>query len=117
MVNNGEHPFVESRENVVYVRGSRVPLGPLVWLWRDGGSAKTIREAYPALRLADVYGALTYSLDLQAEVDLPLAESLAHCAARRAAADPADPVRYAALRQRCAGASRLTASINRHRRL
>lgn len=97
-------PYVEPREGVRYVRGGRVPLESLVWLWRDGQSAEEIREAYPTLRLAEVYGALAYYLDHQAEVDQELAEGLARFEAQRAAAEAADPARYTALRQRFAAA-------------
>ncbi|MBF6591606.1 MAG: DUF433 domain-containing protein [Ktedonobacterales bacterium] len=103
-MNDGEHPYVELREHVRYVRGSRVPLESLVWLWRDGQSAETIREAYPTLRLAEVYGALAYYLDHQAEVDQELADGLARFDALRAAAESDDPARYSALRQRFAAA-------------
>ncbi len=68
-MDSGEHPYVEMREGVRYVRGSRVPLESLVWLWGDGQSAEAIREANPTLRLAEVYGALAYYLDHQSEVD------------------------------------------------
>ena len=101
-MNTGEHPYVESREGVRYVRGSRVSLESLVWLWRDGQSAESIREAYPTLRLAEVYGALAYYLDHQATIDQELAEGLAQFEAQRSAAEAADPARYAALRQRFA---------------
>lgn len=111
MSSGEEHPYVELREGVRYVRSSRVPLASLVWLWRDGQSAEAIREAYPTLRLAEVYGALAYYLDHQAEVDQELAEGLAQFDAQRAAAEAADPARYAALRQRFAAArSQETAS-------
>lgn len=102
---NGRDPYVEAREGVRYVRGSRVPLESLVWLWRDGQSAEAIQEAYPTLRLAEVYGALAYYLDHQTDVDHELAEGLAQFEAQRAAAESADLGRYTALRQRFAAAS------------
>ncbi|HEY7982738.1 MAG TPA: hypothetical protein VID73_01135, partial [Ktedonobacterales bacterium] len=69
-----------------------------------GQSAETIREAYPTLRLAEVYGAIAYYLDHQAEVDQELAAGQARFDALRAAAESRDPARYAALRQRMAAA-------------
>ena len=103
-MNNGNDPYVEPRAGVRYVRGSRVPVESLIWLWRDGQSAEAIREAYPTLRLAEVYGALAYYLDHQAEVDQEMADGVAQFDAQRAAAEAADPGRYAALRQRFAAA-------------
>ena len=103
-MNSGDDLYVEMREGVRYVRGSRVPLESLVWLWRDGQSAEAIREAYPTLRLAEVYGAIAYYLDHQAAVDQELAEGLAQFDAQRAASEAADPARYATLHQRFAAA-------------
>ena len=99
-----EHPYVELHDEWPYVRGTRVPLESLVWLWRDGQSAEEIRSAYATLTLADVYGAIAYYLDHQATVDRQLAEGMAQFEAQRAAAEAADPDRYAALRQRFAAA-------------
>lgn len=97
---DSEHLYVELRQGVRYVRGSRVPVESLVWLWHDGQSAEAIHEAYPTLRLADVYGVLAYYLDHQVEVDQEMAEAHAQFDAQRAAARAADPERYARMRQR-----------------
>jgi uncharacterized protein (DUF433 family) len=101
-MNTSDHPYVEVRQHVRYVRGSRIPLESLIWLWHDGQSAEAIREAYPSLRLAEVYGALAYYLDHVDEVDQELAAGHAQFEAQRTAAAAADPARYAALRQRFA---------------
>jgi len=76
----------------------------LIWLWRDGQSAETIRDAYPTLRLAEVYGAVAYYLDHQADVDKELSVGQTMFESLRAAAEAANPERYAALRQRFAAA-------------
>lgn len=99
-MNDEKQSYVELREKVLYVRRSRVPLESLVWLWREGQSAETIREAYPTLRLAEVYGALAYYLDHLAEVDQELAAGVAQYEMQHAAAVAADPERYATLLQR-----------------
>ncbi len=104
VLTNGEHPYVELRDDVRYVRNSRIPLESLIWLWRDGQSAEALQEAYPTLRLAEVYGALAYYLDHQVEVDQELVEGLARFDEQHVAAEAADPTRYAALRQRFAAA-------------
>lgn len=104
VLTNGEHPYVELREGVRYVRNSRIPLESLIWLWRDGQSAEALQEAYPTLGLAEVYGAIAYYLDHQVEVDQELADGVAQFGAQRVSAEAADPARYAALRQRFAAA-------------
>jgi uncharacterized protein (DUF433 family) len=96
--------YVEDRDGVLYVRGSRVPLESLVWPWRDGHSAEEIQDAFATLTLAEVYGAVAYYLDHREEVDRQLAESLTAFEAQRSAAHVAEPERYAALHQRLAEA-------------
>ncbi|SRR5581483_12194266 len=96
--------YVEEKDGVLYVRGSRVPLESLVWPWRDGHSAEEIHEGYSTLTLAEVYGALAYYLDHyyldhRPEVDQRLSASAADFERQRAAAEAANPTRYAALRQ------------------
>lgn len=61
MSDSDQNEYIERRDGMRYVRGSQAPLESLVWLWRDGASAETIHEAYPTLRLAEVYGAI-YSI-------------------------------------------------------
>ena len=92
--------YTEDREGVTYVRGSRVPLESLVWLWRAGQSAEEIREAYSTLTLSEVYGAIAYYLDHREEVDQQVSLGVAQYEAQRLAAEAADPLRYRALRQR-----------------
>lgn len=94
------HAYVETRDGAAYVWGTRVPLESLIWLWRDGHSAEAIRDAYSTLSLAQVYGAIAYYLDHTAEIERQLATGKAQYKSQRAAADAADPVRYATLRQR-----------------
>jgi uncharacterized protein (DUF433 family) len=100
----GDDTYVEERDGVLYVRGSRVPLESLIWPWRDGQSAEAIQEAYPTLTLAEVYGAVAYYLNHRTEVDRQLAEGAATFEAQRAAAQTAAPERYAAFHRRLAEA-------------
>jgi uncharacterized protein (DUF433 family) len=99
-----EYSYVEAREGVRYVRGSRVPVESLIWLWRDGQSAETIREAYPTLRLAEVYGAIAYYLDHQEVVDAYLREEEVEMERLQAENEAAHPEFFARMRQRLAEA-------------
>jgi len=56
------------------VGDTRVSLDSLVYLFREGMSAESIVESYPALTLEQVHGALAYYLANQNEVDAYLAE-------------------------------------------
>jgi len=63
----GEH--IEQREGVYYVIGSRISLDSIVYAFREGCSAETIREDFEGLTLADVYGAIAFYLDRQADIN------------------------------------------------
>jgi len=65
--------FVEHRDEGFYVVGSRVPLACIVREFQDGQSPEAIRSAFPTLTLVQVYGAITFYLGHQQEVDEDLA--------------------------------------------
>lgn len=53
----------------LYLVGSRVSLDSIVSGFNQGMSAETIRENFPSLTLAQVYGAITYYLENRSDVD------------------------------------------------
>jgi len=62
--------YVHRDENEVYrVGDTRVMLDSVVASFQLGHSAETIQQQYPALSLEDVYGAITFYLANQSEVD------------------------------------------------
>jgi uncharacterized protein (DUF433 family) len=65
--------FVQQRDGSFYLIGSRVPLALIVQEFQRGESAETIRAHYPTLSLEQVYGAITFYLGHQADVDQDLA--------------------------------------------
>jgi len=48
--------YVEVSEGAYYVANSRISLASIVYAFRDGASPETIRENFPSLSLAQVYG-------------------------------------------------------------
>lgn len=92
--------YIEMRNGGYYVRGKRVSLDSIVYDWHNGRKPAEIREDFPTLRLAEVYGAIAYYLDHEAEIDQYLKEQKARYEALRAAAQAADPEGYADLRRR-----------------
>jgi uncharacterized protein (DUF433 family) len=66
--------LVEHRNGECYVTGSRVTLASIVYRFRDGASAESIRESFPSLNLAQIYGALAYYLHHPVECEQYLAE-------------------------------------------
>jgi uncharacterized protein (DUF433 family) len=95
--------YVRTDEHgVLRVGRSRVMLDSVVAAFEAGHSPETIREQYPALRLEEVYGALTYYLARAPEVEAYLRRQDAVWAggrARAAAAPPAVVARLRALRR------------------
>ena len=82
------------------MRGSRVSLRSIAADWNDGLSAEEIRDDFPTLRLAEVYGAIAYYIDHRAELDKLFKELDTEYEARRLAAQAADPEWYARMRRR-----------------
>jgi uncharacterized protein (DUF433 family) len=66
--------YVRIIEGVYRVGDTRVSLDSLVYLFREGMSAESMVECYPALTLEQVHGALAFYLGNQKEIDLYLAE-------------------------------------------
>ncbi|MBI5960131.1 MAG: DUF433 domain-containing protein [Chloroflexi bacterium] len=61
-------------DGVVRVGNTRVTLDTVVFAFNQGATAEEIVQQYPALRLADVYGAIAYYLHYRDEVDAYLAQ-------------------------------------------
>lgn len=51
--------YVEKRQEHYFIRGSRVSLDSIVYGFLNGDSPETIRDNFPTLSLAQVYGAIT----------------------------------------------------------
>jgi uncharacterized protein (DUF433 family) len=66
--------YVERRNGGYYVKGTRVSLDSIVYAFKDGESPETIRQNFPSLMLEQVYGAITFYLGHQAEVDANIKE-------------------------------------------
>ena len=65
---------VERRDDSFYLIGSRVPLAHIVREFQRGESAEAIRSHYPALSLEQIYGAITFYLGSQEDVEGDIAE-------------------------------------------
>ncbi|MGO4880042.1 MAG: DUF433 domain-containing protein [Bryobacteraceae bacterium] len=65
--------YVKLIEGQYLVGGTRVSLDSLVYLFREGVSAESMVDSYPALTLEQVHGALAFYLGNQKEIDAYLA--------------------------------------------
>jgi len=61
--------YIEQREGAYFVAGSRVSLDSVVHGFLNGDSPESIRDNFPTLTLEQVYGAITYYLGHQDEID------------------------------------------------
>ena len=66
--------YVRKVDGAYRVGNTRISLDSLVYLFREGMSAESMVESYPALTLEEVHGALAFYLANQKEVDTYLAE-------------------------------------------
>ena len=66
--------YVRKVEGAYRVGKTRVSLDSLVYLFREGMSAESMVESYPALTLEQVHGALAFYLANEKEIDTYLAE-------------------------------------------
>ena len=67
--------YIERRDGGFYIRGTRVPLDSVVHEFCNGVSAESIRQAFPALTLEQVYGAIAFYLGHRAEVDASIQDA------------------------------------------
>ena len=86
--------YVEQRDSVYVLAGTRVSLDSVVFAFLDGQSAEAIAQAFPVLKLEHVYGAITYYLAHRDEVDRYLETRERDLAAARQAARDSDPMFY-----------------------
>jgi uncharacterized protein (DUF433 family) len=61
--------YVENRNGAFYLAGSRVSLASIVFAYREGAAAETIRADFPTLSLKQVHGAIAFYPGHRSEVD------------------------------------------------
>jgi uncharacterized protein (DUF433 family) len=59
---------IEERNGGYYVAGTRISLDSVVYSFERGNSPEAIQESFPVLKRAQIYGAIAFYLDHQAEV-------------------------------------------------
>ena len=86
--------YIEQHDSVYVVAGTRVSLDSIVYAFLSGQSAEAIAQAFPVLKLEQVYGAITYYLGHRDEIDRYLDGRQHDFDAGRQAARDADPMFY-----------------------
>jgi uncharacterized protein (DUF433 family) len=69
--------YVTKMDGVWRIANTRISLDSVVYLFREGLSAESTVESYPALTLEQVHGALAFYLANQKEIDAYLADGQA----------------------------------------
>jgi uncharacterized protein (DUF433 family) len=67
--------YVEQHDGGFWITGTRVSLDSVVYAFLRGSSPESIAQSFPSLKLEEVYGAITYYLAHQAEVDANLRQN------------------------------------------
>jgi uncharacterized protein (DUF433 family) len=74
--------YVEQRDSGYWIKGTRISLDSIVYAFKRGAAPETIRRSFPLLTLEEVYGAITYYLAHETEVDDYLQSSEVELAAQ-----------------------------------
>ena len=86
--------YIEQRDGVYLVKGTRVSLDSIVYAFVSSQSVEAITQAFPSLSFEQVYGAITYYLAHRVDVDAYLHSRRQDFAVARQAARAADPIFY-----------------------
>jgi uncharacterized protein (DUF433 family) len=60
--------YIEERNGGYYISGTRISLDSIVYSFERGNSPELIQQSFPRLKLAQIYGAVAFFLDHEAEV-------------------------------------------------
>ena len=60
--------YIEERNGGYYIAGTRISLDSVVYSFERGNSPEAIRQSFPLLKLSQIYGAIAFYLDHQAEI-------------------------------------------------
>ena len=95
--------YVEQRDGGYWVSGTRISLDSIVYAFKRGAAPETIRRSFPLLTLEEVYGAITFYLAHETEINEYLQSSEAELSAqadvRRQQVQTAKPELYERLIQ------------------
>ena len=86
--------YIEQRDPGYWITGTRVSLDSIVYAFLRGAAPESIARSFPSLTLEEVYGAITYYLSHQDDVDSYLRQSDREFEALRSQARKANPDLY-----------------------
>jgi len=86
--------YVEQREGGYWIAGTRVSLDSIVYAFLRGAAPESIAQSFPVLKLEEVYGAVTYYLGHQEDVNSYLRQNDREFDTLRAQARQVNPGLY-----------------------
>ncbi len=84
-----EKAYVEQHDGGYWVAGTRVSLDSIVYAFKRGAAPESIKRSLPVLSLEEIYGAITFYLAHEEEIDdyLKKAEADLDCQGKQLNAD------------------------------
>lgn len=92
--------YVVQQEGAYRIAGTRVSLDSVVYAFRRGASPESIQRSFPSLTLEQIYGAITFYLSHQEEINQYLLDGEAEHEKLRAASRTANAELYKKLSAR-----------------
>jgi uncharacterized protein (DUF433 family) len=92
--------YVVQQEGAYRIVGTRVSLDSVVYAFGRGASPESIQRSFPSLTLEQIYGAITFYLSHQEEIDQYLLDGEAEREKLRAASRTANAELYEKLKAR-----------------
>ena len=68
-----ENAYVEQRDSGYWIKGTRISLDSIVHAFNRGAAPESIKNSFPLLSLEQIYGAITFYLSQEQEIDAYLA--------------------------------------------
>src|SRR5258708_37461746 len=91
--------YIEQRNGGYYITGTRISLDSVVYSFNRGNSPEAIQSEYPLLKRSQIYGAIAFYLDQQAEIDECLASSEREFEANAVPMEQANPALWEKLQR------------------
>src|SRR5436305_14838127 len=86
--------YVEQRDGGYWISGKRISLDSVVYEFRNGAAPESILRSFPLLTLEEIYGAITFYLSHQEQIDAYLREGEIEFERQRQREREADPSFY-----------------------
>jgi uncharacterized protein (DUF1778 family)/uncharacterized protein (DUF433 family) len=64
-----EQGYVEQRDGGYWIKGTRISLDSVVYAFKRGAAPESIKRSFPLLSLEEIYGAITFYLAHEQQID------------------------------------------------